>query len=160
MTARGAPTRQALLTAAEQLLLEFGFADTTGVTIRERAGVTHGSWMHAFPGGVTDIAAQIYGTLHHRVWHEVLTELTALGDAVRLAKQSQSAVVPLRPCNLSGLERLMRPLSAPRATVGRYSSASVRGVVPRIIRRASYRAYTANPPPIASRMAGEIKSQI
>jgi AcrR family transcriptional regulator len=75
VTERGAQTRTRLEDAALSLFLEVGWGATTGIAIRTRAGVSQGSWTHAFAGGKPEIAAAIFKGLHTELWDTVLAEI-------------------------------------------------------------------------------------
>jgi AcrR family transcriptional regulator len=75
VTERGDQTRAKLEEAALSLLLEIGWEATTGFAIRMRAGVSQGSWTHAFEGGKLEIAAAIFERLHIKLWDAVLAEM-------------------------------------------------------------------------------------
>jgi len=72
-------TRELLLGAAQEEFSERGWEQATGVGIRKRARVSHGSWAHFSPGGKCQIAAEIYTALHNKLWPECLNALEAYG---------------------------------------------------------------------------------
>ena len=61
-------TRDRLLAATKSLLMEIGWSATTGRAIHRRAATCHGSWMHSFPKGKEQAAAEIYTELHEQIW--------------------------------------------------------------------------------------------
>ncbi|MBS0561851.1 MAG: TetR/AcrR family transcriptional regulator [Proteobacteria bacterium] len=69
---QGAATRAKLLAAAETILLELGWDGVTAQAIQKRAGISQGSWAHAFPSGKAQVGAAIYTALHRDFWPAVL----------------------------------------------------------------------------------------
>jgi AcrR family transcriptional regulator len=61
-------TREDLLKATKDILLENGWEGTSGRAIHQRAKVSHGSWRHAFPGDKAEAAAEIHADYHLQIW--------------------------------------------------------------------------------------------
>lgn len=73
---RRAATRRALIDAAEELLVEQGWAQVTSVGVCARAGLTRGAFVHHFDG-LPDLFAAV---LVHR-YDEIATRIEAEGEA-------------------------------------------------------------------------------
>ena len=76
-TSRGHETKAKLLRAAAELFLERGWEEVTAQQIRLRAGVSHGSLMHFFPGGKAALGAATFTELYSSFWASALEPFVA-----------------------------------------------------------------------------------
>ena len=80
---RSRATRQRLLEAALDCLVEYGWAGTTTTVVAERAGVSRGAQLHHFPTRASLVLAAVEHLMQRRA-DEIRTEAAALPPGARL----------------------------------------------------------------------------
>jgi AcrR family transcriptional regulator len=87
-------TRSRLLDSAPEEFLARGYEGASGESIRKSAGVSQGSWTHAFPRQKAQAAAEVYVLIHEHMWADCLAKISrqTAGRAVVWVEQALQAL--------------------------------------------------------------------
>ncbi len=89
---RSETMRQRLIAATVELLIEVGYANTTGVAVCKRAGVTRGALNHHFPD-FGDLLIATLQQIYHAMTDTSLPEDAAMGPLERMVTTNYQRVV-------------------------------------------------------------------